>query len=161
MGKAKSISKTYDVIKLKTVEECRTVIRRAIQRNLLDVRTAVFKRICELQGAANDDPADPMVRDFHETLAAYEQLLSEKNGKLTRASRTRLKIANKGIHQSLLDWTKGKEQTNGFKLLVYVGMLEYTGEYLVLRYASRFPEDVVASARDRLVSNGIAVPDEA
>lgn len=102
-----------------------------------------------------------MIRDFHETLAAYEQLLSEKNGKPTRASRTRQKITNKGIHKSLAEWTKGKEETNGFKLLVDVGMPEYTGEHLVLRYASRFPEDVVTLARDRLVSNGIAVPDEA
>ena len=150
----------YDVGKLKTAEECRTVMQRAIQRNLPDVRTAVFKRLCELQGAANDDPADPMIRDFHETLAAYEQLLSEKNGKPTRASRTRQKITNKGIHKSLAEWTKGKEETNGFKLLVDVGMPQYTGEHLVLRYASRFPEDIVALARDRLISNGIEVPSE-
>jgi len=150
----------YDVGKLKTAEECRTVMQRAAQRNLPDVRTAVFKRLCELQGAANDDPADPMIRDFHETLAAYEQLLSEKNGKPTRASRTRQKITNKGIHKSLAEWTKGKEETNGFKLLVDVGMPQYTGEHLVLRYASRFPEDIVALARDRLISNGIEVPSE-
>jgi len=101
-----------------------------------------------------------MIRDFHETLAAYEQILSEKNGKPTRASRTRQKITNKGVHKSLAEWTKGKEETNGFKLLVEAGMPEYTGEHLVLRYASRFPEDIVALARERLTSHGIEVPSE-
>ncbi len=37
---------------------------------------------------ANDDPTDPLVREFYETLGAYEQLLTEKNGSTTIASRT-------------------------------------------------------------------------
>jgi len=127
---------------------------------LPDVRTAVFKRLCELAGAANDDAADPMMRDFHQTLAAYEQVLTEKNGKPARASRTRQKMTSKSAHKSLVEWTKGKEETNGFRLLVEAGMPDYTGEHLVLRYASRFPEDIVALARERLTSHGIEVPSE-
>ena len=115
-------------------------------------------RFGTLVGNANDDPSDPLVRDFYETLAAYEQLLTEKNGRTTAASRTRQKIDNKGVHQSLIEWTRGKAETNGFKLLVEKGLSEYTGEYLVLRYANRFPEDVVALARSRLVAHGITIP---
>ena len=73
----------YDASKLKTLEDCRTVMQRARDRNLPDVYKAVFKRLCELVGAANDDPSDPLVRDFYETLAAYEQLLTEKNARNT------------------------------------------------------------------------------
>jgi hypothetical protein len=43
-----------------------------------DVYAAVFRRYCQLVGHANDDPADPLVRDFYERLGAYEQLLTEK-----------------------------------------------------------------------------------
>src|SRR2546430_6740798 len=50
--------------------------------------------------------------DFYETLAAYEQLLTEKNNKTTLAHRTRQKIANKGVLQSLIEWTRGKVETN-------------------------------------------------
>jgi len=149
---------SYDASKLKTPEECRIVMQRAQERNLPEVYSAAFKRLCELTGAANDDPSDPLVADFYKTLAAYEQLLTEKNERNTIASRTRQKIANKGIHQSLIEWTRGKIETNGFKLLVEKGMPEYTGEYLVIRYADRFPDDVVLLARNRLAVHGIAPP---
>jgi hypothetical protein len=149
----------YDVSKLVTPDDCRTVMARAKERGLLDVYTAVFKRYCALVGNANDDPSDPLVRDFYETLAAYEQLLTEKNGSTTIASRTRQKIANKGVHQSLIEWTRGKTETNGFALLVDAGLPEYTGEYLVTKYADRFPSDVVALARNRLQKHDITPAD--
>ena len=146
----------YDVKKLATPQDCRAVMARAKERGLQDVYTAVFKRYCALIGNANDDPSDPLIRDFYETLAAYEQLLTEKNGSTTVASRTRQKIANKGVHQSLVEWTRGKTETNGFGLLVEAGLAEFTGEYLVTKYALRFPPDVVALARERLSKHGLA-----
>ena len=95
------------------------------------------------------------MRDFYETLAAYEQLLTEKNERNTAASRTRQKIANKGVHQSLIEWTRGKVETNGFLLLVEANLPEFTGEYLVTKYADRFPDDVVRLARERLLKHRI------
>ena len=145
----------YDVSKLRTPQECRTVLQRARQQNLSEVYNAVFRRLCALVGSENDDPADPLVRDFYETLAAYEQLLTEKNGRNTAASRTRQKITNKGVHLSLIEWTRGKVETNGFILLVEAGLPEFTGEYLVTKYADRFPDDVVTLARERLLRHKI------
>jgi hypothetical protein len=113
----------YDISKLKTPEDCRIVMQRARDRGISDVYNGAFKRFCELVGAANDDPSDPLVCDFYKTLAAYEQLLTEKNKRNTPASRTRQKIDNKGVHQSLIEWTRGKKETEGFKLLVEKGYL--------------------------------------
>ncbi|MGN6114342.1 MAG: hypothetical protein ACTHN2_02390 [Nitrobacter sp.] len=149
---------TYDVAKLRSVSECRTVMERARARNLPEVYNAVFRRMCELVGSENDDPDDPLVRDFFQTLAAYEQLLTEKNGRTQAANRTRQKVANKGVFQSLVEWTRGKTETEGFKLLVEAGLSEFTGEYLVLKYAQRFPNDVVNLARQRLESHNIPIP---
>lgn len=149
---------TYDVANLKSVSGCRTVMERARARNLPEVYNAVFRRMCQLVGSENDDPSDPLVRDFFETLAAYEQLLTEKNGRSQLAHRTRQKISNKGVYQSLIEWTRGKAETEGFKLLVQAGLPEFTGEYLVVRYAERFPEDVVNAARERLTLHGISLP---
>jgi hypothetical protein len=148
----------YDLKKLKSLADCRTVMQRARDRNMPEVYEAVFRRMCELVGFQNDDPADPLVRDFFETVAAYEQLLTEKHGRTTPANRTRQKISNKGVVQSLIEWTRDKAETSGFKLLVEAGHPEYTGEYLVARYADRFPADVVALAYERLKSKGIALP---
>jgi hypothetical protein len=149
----------YDVTKLKSLAECRTVMQRAREHNRPEVYEAVFRRMYWLVGNSNDDPNDLLVRDFYETLAAHEQHLTEKNRKTTAASRTRQKIANKGVHQSLIEWTRGKTETNGFKLLVDAGQPEYTGEYLVARYAERFPADIVKLARDRLSSHNIKLPE--
>ena len=148
----------YDISKLKTVEECRTVMDRAKARKLDDVYRAVFRRYCELVGKEYEDPSDPLIADFYETLAAYEQLLTEKNGFNTRASRTRQKIDNKGVHRSLVEWTCGKAETNGFDLLVGASLARYTGEFLVVKYANRFPEEVVALARERLRKHQIESP---
>lgn len=149
----------YDLQKLKTVGDCRRVMVRAKEQGREDIYMQVFKRQCQLVGHENDDPSDTLIRRFHETLAAYEQLLSEKNHSNTVAARTRQKIANKGVYQSLIEWTRGKVETNGFKLLVEAGLPEYTGEYLVAQYADRFPVDVVELARDRLRRHEIAPPD--
>jgi hypothetical protein len=129
---------------------------RAQKRN--DVYATVFHRMCQLVGSENDDPDDSLVRDFYETLAAYEQLLTEKNGRNTIATRTRQKLENKGVHLSLVEWTRGKIETNGFTLLIDAGMPEYTGEYLVTRYATRFPPDVVQLARERLLTHDVRLP---
>jgi hypothetical protein len=40
-------------------------------------------------------------------------------------------------------------------LLVEAGLPEFTGEYLVTKYADRFPADVVALARSRLLKHNI------
>lgn len=148
----------YEISALKTPASCRIVMERAKERGLDDVYEAVFRRYCELAGREADDPSDPLVRGFYETLAAYEQLLTEKNGRPTSASRTRQKIDNKGVFQSLIEWTRAPVETEGFRLLVTKGLPEFTGEYLVARYAARFPEDVVNRAIERLEKHGIALP---
>ena len=149
----------YDVSVLKTQEECRTVMERAKERGDDDFYAKVFRRCCEIAGAEHDDPDDPLVREFWGTLAAYEQILTEKNGYRTLASYTRRKIRNKGVYQSLVEWTRAKIEKNGFTLLVEKGLPEYTGEYLVVKYGDRFPPDVVELGRKRLEEHGVALPD--
>ncbi len=150
----------YDVSKLKTVDDCRTVMERAKQQGLDQIYKAVFQRQCELAGNKNDEPNDTLVKEFHEAIAAYEQLLTEKNGKTTLASRTRQKVKNKGVLQTLIEWTRSKSETPGFKQLIDVGLPQYTGEYIVAKYASRFPQDAVALARNRLKHYGVELPQE-
>ena len=100
-----------------------------------DVWWEAFRQICVLEGM---DQTDPLHRDFYETLAAYEELLTEKNGKKTLASRTRQKLKNKGVIQCLEDWAVSLTPTEGFELLIQKGLAELTGEYLVLKYPDHF-----------------------
>jgi hypothetical protein len=116
-----------------------------------DVHRLAFRRLCSLEGANFDDPLE---RDFYDVLNAYEELLTEKNGRTTKASRTRQKLKNKGVRQCLIDWALG-QPTDGFELLVQKGMPELTAEFLVVKYASDFPHDIVTAAQRRLCDHGV------
>lgn len=118
-----------------------------------DVYWAAFKQRCSLEGT---DMSDPLERAFADVLNAYEQLLTEKNDRTTRATRTRQKMKNKGVHQCLLDWAMGSA-TEGFKLLIENGLPELTAEYVVIRHKDHFPSEVVEAARQRLLAVGVEV----
>jgi len=149
----------YDVNKLTTPAQCEIVMIRARDQGLEDIYRAVLRRYCELVGREMDDPEDPIVSEMWEGIAAYEAHLFEKHGgKRIKASRTRQKIDNKGVHQSLIEWTCAPKETEGFVALVEMGMPELTGEYIVAKYADRFPAEVVKTAMDRLGRHKIDRP---
>ncbi len=116
-----------------------------------DVYWLAFRQKCSLEGMNLDDPLE---RDFYNVLNAYEELLTEKNGRTTKANRTRQKLARKGIEQCLIDWALGAP-TEGFKLLIKKGLSELTAEHLVVHYKDRFPPEAVDAAQKRLVENGV------
>jgi hypothetical protein len=129
----------------------RTLMANAKRLNRDDVWREAFLRLCSLEGA---DESDPLHRDFYAALAAYEELLSEKNGRTTRASRTRQKLKSKGVIQCLEDWAIAPGGTDGFNLLTKLGMAELTGEHLVLKYPNRFSERAVKAASARMAAMG-------
>lgn len=145
---AKQISEYTDINALQTLME------NAKRYGREDVWNEAFRRKCVLQGEGIDDP---LSKGFYEMLAAYEELLSQKNGKRTAASRTRQKLKNKGIVKCLEEWAVGTAPTQGFELLVKNGLYELTGEYLVLRFPEHFSEKAVRSAQLRLEKHGVAL----
>lgn len=137
-------------------ESLRTIMVNAKRSNRDDVWREAFTRLCAREGL---DEKDPLVRDFCTVLAAYEELLAEKHGHKTAASYTRRKLKNKGVVQCLKDWALATKVTEGFELLVVNGMVELTGEYLVVKHSQRFGEKAVAAARERLAKYGVATPE--
>ena len=124
----------------------RNLMKNAQRLGREDIHKLAFQRLCALEGQACEDPLE---RDFLQVLNAYEELLSEKNGRRTMASRTRQKLKNKGVRQCLIDWTDGPP-TSGFELLMKREQEELTGEYLVVKHADEFSEELVAAAKRRL-----------
>lgn len=125
----------------------RRLMANAKRLNRDDIWREAFLRLCTLEGGNQDDP---LHRDFYATLAAYEELLTEKNGRTTRANRTRQKLKNKGVVQCLEDWATAPSGTDGFNLLISLGMVELTGEYLVMKYPDRFSQEAVRAASARM-----------
>jgi hypothetical protein len=134
------------------VNDLRVVMTNAKRLQREDIWREAFSRLCSLQASEQEDP---LYRDFYATLAAYEELLAEKNGQKRRpATYVRRKIKNKGIIQCLEDWAISSKITDGFKLLASRGLIELTGEYLVTKYPNRFSEKAVAAAHARLATVG-------
>ncbi len=129
----------------------RNLMQNARRLDRDDIYWQAFRRLCSLEGMIYDDPLE---RDFYDVLNAYEELLTLKHGRTTKASRTRQKLANKGVEQCLIDWAVGAP-TDGFKLLIEKGLPELTAEYLVVKYEKRFPQRAVEAARRRLTDHGV------
>ena len=134
-------------------QRLRVLMRNAERLGRPDVKDNAFRRLCALEGVACEDALE---RDFYTTLNAYEELLTEKNGRTTKASRTRQKLQRKGPRKCLADWALG-HPTDGFHTLVERGMWELTGEYLVVKHHSQFEPHVVRAARERLNDIGCVV----
>jgi len=145
----------YDIEKaLQTPQQCQIVMKRALEQGDRDLYAAVFRRYCKLVGGKHDDPSDPLVRATYEAIAAYEQTLHEKHGRKVGASRTRQKIKNKGVYQSLIEWSQLHGNRPGFHALIEAGLSEFTAEAVVIRFADRFPADVVENCRETLRKAG-------
>jgi hypothetical protein len=127
----------------------RQLMTNARRLGRTDVYWKAFGQLCVLQGISE---SDPLHRDFAQTLAAYEELLTDKNGRTTRASRTRQKLARKGVEQSLEDWALATQPTEGFALLMDNELEHLTGEHLVIKYSDRFSAEAVKRARVRIES---------
>lgn len=136
-------------------EQLRTLMQNAKRMGRDDIWREAFDQLCSLEGAEKEDPLE---RAFYRTLAAYELLLTQKNGRATRASRTRLKLKSKGVAACLEDWAKSKEPPESFDLLVASGMVELTGEQLVLTHPDRFSAEAIAGATARLATLTGAAP---
>ena len=128
-------------------DDLRTLMANAKRLGRDDVWREAFRRFCALEGA---DQTDPLHRGFFEMVAAYEQLLSERNARATRASPIRLRARNKGVVHCLEEWTTSKTPTESYALLTEKGFPEFTGEHLVLKYADQFSPAAVAAAKARI-----------
>jgi len=131
------------------IAQVQQIMRNAKRIGREDVYWEAFKRVCELEGLNHDDP---LHRDFYSTLKAYEELLTEKNERTTKANRTRQKLARLGVVQCLEDWATNTRPVNCTKLLVENGLVQLTGEFLVLKYSDQFSDKAVKSANRRLKS---------
>ncbi len=118
-----------------------------------DVYEAAFRRLAEI---LPEDAPEPIARDFWRSIHALEERLREERGKTVRLSRTRRKIDRVGVEKTLADLALSSTPSDGFDMLLERGMADLTAEAVVLRHQEQFEEEVVAAAKDRLASAGVA-----
>jgi hypothetical protein len=114
-----------------------------------DLADKALRRLIEI-GAEGEALPGSVEYDFWKTIMVFEQVLSEENGKTTRLSRTRQKLKRVGVVQTLSDFATKSQPTEGFRMLLERGLLDLTGEALILRHSDAFSAEVVSAAKKRL-----------
>lgn len=117
-----------------------------------DVYQAALRQLCRIEGRDIDDP---LAADFAAVMRALEEALSEQNGRTTRLSRTRQKLARAGVRKTLADLALKPKPSKGFLKLMEFGMADMSAESLILKYRQEFEPEVVAAAERRLAEYGV------
>ena len=82
---------------------------------------------------------------------AYEEVLSEKNKRKTRASYTWRMIKQRGIIGAAERAVNRKIERAGYELLVEMGLHDLTFEAVIVRHPDKFNQEVVSRAKSRLI----------
>jgi len=133
-------------------DKLRTWMANARRMGREDVYRGAFRQLCR---AEERDMEDPLEAEFAGVMRALEQALTEQNGKTTRLSRTRQKLARAGVRKTLADLAVKPKPSEGFLKLIEFGMGDMAAEALILKYSDQFEPEVVEAARKRLDAFGI------
>ena len=129
-------------------------IANARREQVPDIERAAIDRLIEVSAINNHDHTDePVVLDFWRSIISLEFVLSDENGKTTRLSRTRQKIARVGVKKTLQDLVLLATPSEGYNLLRDRGMLDMSAEAVVLRHPAEFDAQVLAAAKNRAAQN--------
>lgn len=142
------------VAKLKTPEECFVFEKNVLDRGRPDLALAARKRAVELR-AIQHGAATDVERECLEAIFAYEQVLSEKNGKKTRASRTWPMIERHGVIGAAERAVDRKDDTAGYTALVNMGLQDYAFEAVILRHPQFFSAKAVIRSKERIGAHSL------
>lgn len=133
---------------LKTPEECMQLAINVRAKNP-DLAREARRHAVELR-ATSHGIKSAVELELLKALYAYEEVLSEKNKRRTRASRTWQMIKRHGIIVAAERAVNRKIEATGYKLLVAMGLHDLTFEAVIVRYPDKFSQEVVARAKERL-----------
>ena len=139
-----------DIIsKLKTPQECAIFEKNVLERGNPALAVEARKRALLLRSQSHGAHTE-VERQCLEAVYAYEGVLSRKNGKNTRASRTWNMIKRHGIIPAVERAVNRPAETDGYRALVDMGLSDYAFEAVILRHPASFGKDTVLRARSRL-----------
>lgn len=133
---------------LKTFDECEEFARMMQQRDP-ELAIQARRRAVELR-AAGHGARDVVEKELLQAVYAYEEALSVKRGRRTRASRTWQMIERHGIVRAAERAVNRTKETSGYTALAEIGLRDFAFEAVVLRHPDSFSADAVARSRERL-----------
>ena len=139
------------VKRIKTPEDCEKFARNAIERGYGGLAIEAGQRAVELR-AEKYGAQSAAEKEAVQAVYAYEEVLTKKNGKRTRASRTWQMIKRHGILEAVERAVNRTTETQGYTSLIGMGLEEYAFEAVILRYPELFSKEAVAISEERLSS---------
>lgn len=137
------------IARLKSAAECSSFATNAARQGRNDLVEAARRRAVELR-AEEYGASTPVERECLEAVFAYEQVLSAKNGKNTRASRTWQMIERHGIITAVERAVDRNTETVGYTSLIEMGLGEFAFEAVILRHPEHFSDAAVTRSRERV-----------
>lgn len=137
------------VKKIETPENCEIFARNCIEKDRVDLANQARQRAVQLR-AEKYGANSSAEKEALEAVYAYEAVLTEKNGRTTRASRTWQMIRNHGIIGAVEKAVNRPDETQGYRVLIKLGLEDYAFEAVILRYPNLFSPEAVRISRERM-----------
>lgn len=150
------------VARLKTAEDCERFAKN-VEDTFPDLAKQARRRGVVLRAAAYGAHS-AAEREALEAVYAVQEVMSQRNGKKTRASRTWQSFERHGILATVERVVGKTKETEGYTALVEMGMNDFTFEAVVLRNQGVFKRETIERARERLEelkSSAALQPDKA
>jgi hypothetical protein len=143
----------HRVERLRTPEECESFAKNATARKRPDLALEARRKAVEMK-ASEHNAETPVEKEALAAVYAYEALLTQKNGKKTRASRTWQLIKRHGIIEALQRAVNRPAETADYESLAEMGMADLTFEAIILRHPESFSAEAVGTSQARLGERG-------
>jgi hypothetical protein len=135
--------------RLDTVKKCENFAKNAAERGRPDLAQEALQRAVELR-ADKHKATTAAEKEALQAIYAYEELLTNKNGRRTRATRTWQMIDRHGILEAVERAVNRPVETQGYTMLKVMGLEEYAFEAVILRNPEVFSEKAIQVSRERL-----------
>jgi len=137
--------------RLKTPEDCIKFANNASRLGRSDLALEAKKKEIELKAEAYGATSTAQVEAIA-AVFAYEEVLTKRNGKPTKASRTWPMIERHGIIEAVERAVNRPTETIGYKALLEMGLQEYAFEAVILRHSELFSKATVSISKERMQS---------
>ncbi|WP_226646920.1 hypothetical protein [Microbulbifer variabilis] len=135
--------------KIDTVKKCEIFAQNAKAKGREDLAKQAIER--SLQIRAEEHGANmPAEIEALQAVYAYEEVLSAKNGKRTRASRTWPMIERHGIIGAVERTVNRPRESKAYHALVEMGLEGYAFEAVIIRHQTVFSQETVEISKQRL-----------
>lgn len=135
--------------RLDTPNKCEIFARNATNHGRPDLAREANQRAVELRAEEHNAETTAEIEAL-QAVYAYEELLTKKNGRRTRANRTWQMIDRHGIIESVERAVKRSTAPQGYTLLADMGLEEYAFEAVILRHPEVFSDEAIRVSKERL-----------